>query len=246
LVLPVALNVGEEILYTVLVTVAAALGALLVYWVAHRIAHRLLSGVIDRRLLLLLEFIFIILAASLFLAVTAHVYGFPLLALVALSVFIVGSLTLLVGFRHVIEEYFTGLISVKAYGLRIGDYIEFNNVRGHIVALEDTALAVRDSHRDIVYIPYTRLVHSTFKRFRVEEGHEIRVRILVPHGFGLKRVKEEVSRLAGSLGIENIRVDIESVRQGGVILVVRGVIRDPRKEDEIKYAILDHVYSIMR
>ncbi|MFZ8792274.1 MAG: mechanosensitive ion channel family protein, partial [Acidilobaceae archaeon] len=66
------------------------------------------------------------------------------------------------------------------------------------------------------------------------------------HGFGLKRVKEEVSRLAGSLGIENIRVDIESVRQGGVILVVRGVIRDPRKEDEIKYAILDHVYSIMR
>jgi hypothetical protein len=62
----------------------------------------------------------------------------------------------------------------------------------------------------------------------------------------LKRVKEEVSGLAGSIGIENIKVDIESVRQGGVVLVVRGIIRDPRKEDEIKYAILDHVYSIMR
>ncbi len=233
-------------LYTILVTVAAALGALLVYWTARRLAYRLLSKVIDRRLLRLLEFIFIILATSLFLAVTAHLYGFPMLALVSLSVFLIGSLTLLIGFRHVIEEYFTGLISVKAFDLKIGDYIEFNNVRGYIVALEDTALVIRDPHRDIVYIPYTKLAHSTFKRFRVEEGHEIRVRVLVPRGLGLIKVREEVSKIASALGIENIKVDVESVRQDGILLVVRGIIRDPRREDEIRYAILDHVYSLVK
>jgi len=234
------------LLYTVIVTIVAALGAVSVYWAARRLAYRLLSSVIDRRLLRVLEFIFVILAASLFLAVTAHIYGFPLLALVSLSLFVVGSLTLLLGFRHVIEEYFTGLISVKAYGLRIGDYIEFNGVRGHIVALEDTALVIRDPHRDMVYIPYTRLLHSTFKRFRVEEGHEIRVHVLVPRGLGPLRVKEELSKVASSLGIENIRVDVESVRHDGTLMIVRGIIRDPRKEDEIKYAILDHIYSTLK
>jgi small-conductance mechanosensitive channel len=240
------LGVSDELLYALFVTIAAAVAAGLVYWVARRLAYRFLSGVIDKRLLRLLEFILIILAASLFLAVTAHVYGFPLLVLVALSVLIIGSLTLLVGFRHVIEEYFTGLVLVKAYELKVGDYVEFDNVRGYIVALEDTALVIRDSHRDLVYIPYTRLAHSSFKRFRVEEGHEIRVHVLVPPGLSLLKIREEASRIARSLGVESVKVDVESVRQDGVLLVVRGIIRDPRREDEIRYAILDHIYSTIK
>jgi small-conductance mechanosensitive channel len=237
------LPASGELLYALAVTVVAAAVAGLVYWAARRLAYRFLSGVIDRRLLRLLELVFVILAASLFLAVTAHVYGFPLLVLVALSALIIGSLALLVGFRHVVEEYFTGLVLVKAYKLKVGDYVEFDNVRGYIVALEDTALVVRNPHRDLVYIPYTRLAHKSFKRFRVEEGHEIRVHVLAPPGLSLLKVREELSRVAGSLGVEGVKVDVESVRRDGVLLAVRGIIRDPRREDEIRYAILDHVYS---
>lgn len=240
------LGLGEGVTYTIIATIIAAFIAIVVYLISHRIAVRLLSSIIDRRLLLFLEFIFILLALSLFLAIVAHLYGFPSLFIISLSIFAVGVLTILIGTRHVIEEYFTGLISVKAYDLKVGDYIELDDIRGYIVALDDTAVVVRDLQRDLVYIPYTKLVHSTFKRFRVEEGHEIRVNILVPHGVGLKRVKDEVTRIANSLGIEDVRVDIGSVRSSGVILVVRGIIRDPRKEQELRYAILDHVYSTLR
>jgi small-conductance mechanosensitive channel len=231
------------LLYALAVTVAAVAVAGLAYWAARRLAYRLLSGVVDRRLLRLLEPVFAILATSLFLAVTAHVYGFPLLALVALTVLAMGSSALLVGFRHVIEEYFTGLVLVKAYGLRVGDYVEFDDARGYIVALGGTALVVRNPHRDLVYVPYTRLARSGFKRLTAGEGHEIRVHVHAPHGPGLARIREEASRIAGSLGVENVRVDVESIGEDGVLLAIRGVIRDPRREEEIRYAILDHVYS---
>jgi small-conductance mechanosensitive channel len=234
---------GGELLYILVVTVAATAVAGLAYWAARKLAYRLLSGVVDRRLLGLLEPVFLVLAASLFLAITAHVYGFLLLALVALSALIIGSLALLVGFRHVIEEYFTGLVLVKAFGLKVGDYVEFEDARGYIVALGDTALVVRNPHRDLVYIPYTRLARSHFKRLKAGEGHEIKVHVHAPHGPGLARIREEASRIAGSLGVENVRVDVESMGEDGVLLAVRGVIRDPRREEEVRYAILDHVYS---
>ena len=234
---------GGGLPYVLAVTVVAVAVAGLAYWAARRLAYRLLSGVADRRLFRLLELVFAILAASLFLAVASHAYGFPLLALVALSVFTIGSLVLLVGFRHVIEEYFTGLVLVKAYGLRAGDYVEFENTRGYIVALGDTALVVRNPHRDLVYIPYTRLARSHFKRLAAGEGHEIRVHVHAPHGPSLARIREEAARIAGSLGVENVRVDVESIGGDGVLLAIRGVVRDPRREEEVRYAILDHVYS---
>jgi hypothetical protein len=134
-------------------------------------------------------------------------------------------------------------VLVKAYGLKVGGYVELDNVRGYIVALEDTALVVRNPHRDHVYTPYTRLARSSFKRFRVEEGREIRVHVLVPRGLSLPKVREEASRMAGSLGVENVRVDVERVGEDGVLLAVRGVVRGSRRGGEIRYAILDHIYS---
>lgn len=238
--------VVEDLVYLAVITVVAAFVAITLYWAAHRLISRVLGGFIDRRLLLVLEFLFMLLAISIFLAVVSHIYGFPLIFVLSLSIFLVGALALLLGARHVLEEYFTGLIAIRAFDLKVGDYVEFDHIKGHIVAIEDTAIVIRDSQRDLVYIPYTKLVHSTFKRFRVEEGHEVRVHILIPHGVGLKKVKEEILKLAETLGLENVRVDIGSMRSDGVVLAIRGIIRDPRREEEIKYAILDHIYSIVR
>ncbi len=234
---------GGGLLYVLAVTAVAAATAGLAYWAARRLAYRLLSGVADARLLRLAELVLIVMSASLFLAVASHAYGFPLLGLATLVVLTMGLLALLVGLRHPIEEYLTGLVLVKARGLRVGEYVEFENTRGYIVALDDTALVVRNPHRDLVYIPYTRLARSGFKRVRAGEGHEIRVHVHVPHGPGLAKIREEASRIAGSLGVENVRVDVEHIGEDGVLLAVRGVIRDPRREEEVRYAILDSIYS---
>jgi small-conductance mechanosensitive channel len=127
--------------------------------------------------------------------------------------------------------------------LRVGDYVEFENTRGYIATLGYTALVVRSPHRDLVYIPYTMLARSHFKRFKADEGHEIRVHVHAPHDPNLAKIREEASRIACSLGVENTRVNVEHIGEDGVLLTIRGVIRDPRREEEVRYTILNHIYS---
>jgi hypothetical protein len=32
----------------------------------------------------------------------------------------------------------------------------------------------------------------------------------------------------------------------GIVVVVRGMLKDPRQEDEVKYAVLDRVYTVFQ
>jgi small-conductance mechanosensitive channel len=127
--------------------------------------------------------------------------------------------------------------------LHVGDYIEFNNMRGYITALEDTYIVLRDPRREYVYIPYTTLLRSPFRRVKTPEGHEVRIRLFVPRGQELKKVREAVEQVAKEYGLERLSVDVEKIGVRGVVVVVRGMLKDPRQEDEVKYAVLDRVYA---
>lgn len=49
--------------------------------------------------------------------------------------------------------------------------------------------------------------------------------------------------MASAFGLEKLSVDVEKIGLKGVVVVARGVLKDPRREDELKYAILDRVYA---
>jgi small-conductance mechanosensitive channel len=78
---------------------------------------------------------------------------------------------------------------------------------------------------------------------KTPEGHEVRIRLFVPRGQELKKVREAVEQVAKEYGLERLSVDVEKIGVRGVVVVVRGMLKDPRQEDEVKYAVLDRVYA---
>ena len=230
-------------LYSALIVVIAVVVGVAVYVFIHRFLFRRMIRVLRRPLIIIIDLVVLLFIASMILGIIGSVYGFHEFFAIIFGLFVIGSLAILLGSRHVLEEYLSGVFSTELYDLKIGDYIELDNVRGHVVALEETAIVIRDPHRDLVYIPYTKLLHSSFKRFRAEEGHEIVVHATIPARASLSALKEDILKEASSLGLENIRISIESLGIDSLRIVIRGIIRDVRREEEIKYLLLDYIYT---
>lgn len=222
---------------------AAAVAALAVYLTGRRAMYRLFGRLLQRELIMVLEFAMALLALTVFTAASPPTLGLHNLYYLLLALFLVTTSILVLGVRHVLEEFLTGIFALRAFNLHVGDYIEVEQVRGYITQVEDAYIVVRDTRKELVHIPYTYLVHRPFKKIRAEEGHEVRVPLFLPYGHDLKRVRDAILSVAAEYGIENLRVDVDSVEPQGAVLVVRGIMRDPRREDEARYAILDKMYA---
>jgi small-conductance mechanosensitive channel len=220
--------------------------ATVVFFLAMYSVKKFFSKILTREERYLVEFLVLLFSISLFLAVASPATQLHYLFFLVLAVFVIVMGVLLLGTWRVLEQYLTGLFVTKVLDLHVGDYIEFNKVRGYITALEDTYIVLRDPRREYVYIPYTTLLRSPFRRIKTPEGHEIRIRLFVPRGQELKKVREAVEQVAKEYGLEKLSVDVEKIGVKGIVVVVRGMLKDPRQEDEVKYAVLDRVYTVFQ
>lgn len=226
--------------------VVAALLAIILYLVSNTVLFRHIMRILEREILIVARIATALLSISLFLAVIASLHGVHEIFVLVFSLFLISFLAVIIGARHVLEEYMTGLIASKTYDLRPGDYIEVRDIRGYIAALDEASIVVRDSRRGLVYIPYTLLVHMPFKRVKSEEMCEVRITFTVPINTDLESVKSGVEKIASELGVESPRVDIDEIGLHSMRLVLRGYIRDPRREEEVRLAIMDRLYLLLR
>lgn len=226
--------------------IVAASASIILYIISSVTLFKHIARVLGREMLIVLRIAMILLSISLFLAFISYLYGVHEIFVLIFTLFIVSFLVVIMGARHVLEEYMTGIFASRAYDLRVGDYIEIGGIRGYITALDDTSIIVKDSRKGLVHIPYTMITHTPFKRIKPEEGYEIRIPVFLPHGIDIERILENAQRIARELGLDEARADIESIRSTGITLLVRGVARDPRREDEIRYTILDRLYRTLR
>lgn len=217
--------------------------AVVAFFLAMYSVKKFFSKILTREERYLVEFLVLLFSISLFLAVASPATQLHYLFFLVLAVFVIAMGILLLGTWRVLEQYLTGLFVTKVLDLHVGDYIEFNNMRGYITALEDTYIVLRDPRREYVYIPYTTLLRRPFRRVKTPEGHEVRIKLFVPRGHELKKVREAVEQVAKEYGLERLSVDVEKIGVKGVVVVVRGMLKDPRQEDEVKYAVLDRVYA---
>ena len=225
--------------------VAAAFGASAASYAAARIGFARLSESLGIEAPVLFNGISILLAAVIFLGMMAlvfNVYALFILMVMFLAFALIG---VLIALRHVLEEYFAGVFIAKIHGIHIGDYLQAGRVTGYVVAMRPTALVIRDIRRNLVHLPYTKLIHEPFNLVRIEEGHEIRVYLYMPHGVDINKLRAELGAVASEYGVENFRIDVEDIRYRGVVLAARGILRDPRREEEVRYALLDRAYSLL-
>lgn len=233
--------IGEYLVYIV-----AAILSIALYIVSSIFIFRHIIRVLEKEMLIVARIAMGLLSISLFLAFIASLHGVHEIFILVFSLFIISFLAVIVGARHVLEEYMTGVFASKAYDLRAGDYIEIRDIRGYVAALDDTSIIIRDPKKGLVYIPYTMLAHTPFKRVKIEEGYEMRVILTIPLYIDLQNVRTRIEDIVRGLGVENPRVDIDSIGSRGLRLVVRGSIRDPRRGEEIRLALLDRLYPLLR
>ncbi|AFA38772.1 Small-conductance mechanosensitive channel [Pyrobaculum oguniense TE7] len=219
--------------------VGAVASFVLLIYLTRRIFRKILN--IEQRYLI--EFLALLFSISLLFAIVSPQVQLHYLFYFIFALFILSVGVILVGTRKILEEYLTGLFITRVMDLHVGDYVEFNKMKGYITALEDTYVVLRDPRREYVYIPYTYFLRTPFRRIKAPEGHEVRVRLFIPHRQDLRKVRDIVGQVAEDYGLEKFNLDVEKIGVKGVVLVVRGVLKDPRQEDELKYAILDRIYA---
>lgn len=225
--------------------IIAVAASILLYIISSVTLFRHLARVLGREMLIVLRIAIILLSISLFLAFTSYLYGAHEIFVLIFTLFIASFVVVVMGARHVLEEYMTGIFASRAYDLRVGDYIEVGGIKGYITALDDTTIIVKDSRRGLIHIPYTIIAHTPFKRVKPEEGYEIRIPVFLPHGADIEKILDNAQKIARELGLEDARADIRSIKSSGVTILVRGLTRDPRREDEIRYAILERLYRAL-
>ena len=227
------------------VYIAAGIASALLYVFSSLLLFKNIIRILGREFLVILRISIALLSISLFLAVTAFIHGAHEIFVLIFSLFVISFLVVIVGARHVLEEYMTGIFASKTFDLRVGDYIEIGDIRGYIAALDDTNVIIRDSRRGLVYVPYTMFAHTPFKRAKVDEEYEVRVEASIDHYVDLDTIRRELSEIAREAGLAGARLDIESIGQSGVTIAIRGTIRDPRREDEVRHVILNRLYSLL-
>jgi len=224
--------------------VGIAAGVFVVFLIDYFL-KRVFSKVLNSEQLLPLRLLAALFSLSLVFAIVTSVAQIHHLFYLLLVILVVSLGSFILGIRRILEQYLTGLFVARVLDLHVGDYIELGDLRGYITALEDTYLVVRDPRREYIYIPYTVLLQSPFRRIKAPEGHEVRIRLFVPPGQDMKKIRSLIEEVAREFGVEMLNVDVEKIGARGVTLVVRGVLRDPRQVDELKYAVLDKVYTSM-
>jgi len=228
-----------------LVYIVAGIASVLIYMFSNILLFKNLIRVLGKEFLVILRISIALLSISLFLAVTAYIHGVHEIFVLIFTLFIITFLVVVIGARHLLEEYMTGIFASKAFDLKVGDYIEIGDIRGYITALDDTNVIIRDTRRGIVYVPYTMFAHTPFKRAKIDEEYEVRVAASIDHFIDLEEVRRKLNEVAKEIGLVGVRLDVEAIGPSGVTLSIKGIIRDPRREDEVRHAVLNKLYSML-
>lgn len=217
---------------------AAAAASMIFYVISQSVIFRYLVKILAKEALTVFRLALILFSVSFFLALTSPVLGAHDIFILVFALFLLSFLSVLLGARHLLEEFFTGVFASRAYDLKVGEYVEIEGVRGYIVALDEASIVVKDPRRGLVYVPYTKIVRSPFSRIPLEEGHRMRVEISVPRSADLEGLGREILSRAAELGVEEPEIHIDSVEPSAVKISFQGIVKDPRREDEVRREIL--------
>ncbi|MFB6469967.1 MAG: mechanosensitive ion channel domain-containing protein [Vulcanisaeta sp. AZ3] len=190
------------------------------------------------------RFIFRIILAVIILSAIAYVYG---QYLIVGALLIIVAVILIIGMRPIIEEYFTGKISrlIRDYSLDIGDHVEVMGIKGYVIKQTSLGLVIRNSRNELIYVPYTLLMKNMIRKVSPTEGIEVRIPFKVPKdGVLIDDLREELNEYMKDQGIEDPHVDIAAIEDKYVELIARGIYKDLRTIDDVKYSILNKAFEL--
>lgn len=190
------------------------------------------------------KFIFRMMLVVTILSAIAYVYQQYLIVGTLLVVFAV---ILILGTRPIIEEYFTGKITrlIKDYSLDVGDHVEVMGIKGYIIKQSSIGLIIRSSRNELIYVPYTLILKNVIRKVPPTEGIEIRIPFKVPKNeLLIEDLRKDLTDYMEELGIEDPHVDVAAIEDRFVELMARGIYKDLRTIDDVKYSILNKAFEL--
>ena len=165
------------------------LGYLLTKWLARFISNRLIASGVDADMVHLIRRIFYILAITILVVTTLDLINMPLTAFA----FISGAIAIGVGFgtQNIINNFISGWILMWERPIRIGDFLEVDDAKGSVEAINTRSTRICRVDGVHMLIPNSKLLENTVINWTlVDKKIRTNVRVGVAYGSPVKRVSE--------------------------------------------------------
>lgn len=170
-------------------------GYLLTKWLARIISNKLTAKKVDADIIHLVRRILYILAIIVLAITTLDLINVPITAFA----FVSGAVAIGVGFgaQNIINNFISGWILMWERPIRIGDFLEVNNEKGTVQAINTRSTKIRRVDGVHMLIPNSELLEKTVVNWTlVDRMIRTVVRVGVAYGSPAKRVSELIMQAA--------------------------------------------------
>lgn len=177
----------------VLVPLFIVVGLWLIGKLAHIATYRLRSSGASADTVHLFKRLFYILASAILIITTLDMLNVPLTAFAFLS----GAVAIGVGFgaQNIINNFISGWILMWERPIRIGDFLEVDDARGRVEAINTRSTRIRRTDGVHMLIPNSKLLENTVVNWTlIDRLTRTSVRVGVAYGSSCKQVAELIEK----------------------------------------------------
>lgn len=241
------INIGGPVLQVYDLTIETLVwigGAVIIYKVLRLLSELVLiknRGVasIDRSIIRTATQFFAILCALILLTYGATRLNIPLYGIIAgISV---GGLAIALAAQPTLENLLGGLILYADGIVRVGDYCEFNKVRGHVTSIGMRSTRIRTTDRTLVTIPNADLAKMNFMNFTLKDHFRVVLRFALKYDTSAEQLEKLISKIKRMLAKHPLsqpdaaKVRLENIDENGIVIQI---------EDSVQAATRDEYLAI--
>ncbi|SDR09356.1 mechanosensitive ion channel family protein [Pseudovibrio sp. Tun.PSC04-5.I4] len=255
----IQINIGGQVLqvYDLTIETLVWIGSAVVIYKTIRLfseiafARNHTDTSIDRSIIRTATQFLAILCAMILLTYGATRLNIPLYGIIAgISV---GGLAVALAAQPTFENLIGGLILYADGILRVGDFCEFNNIRGHVVTIGMRSTRIRTKDRTLVTIPNADLVKMNFKNFTLKDHFRVVQRFSLKHDTTAKQLQRVISKIKILLAeypltLPNTsKVLLEEIDDNGFSILIENGVKATQRDEylEIQEDILIKVLELI-
>ena len=138
----------------------------------------------------------------------------------------VGGLAIALAAQPTLENLIGGLILYADGIVHVGDYCEFNKVRGHVVSIGLRSTRIRTTDRTLVTIPNADLAKMNFMNFAMKDHYRVVLRFVLKYDTSARKLEALIAKIKQMLAAyplslpDGAKVRLERNDEVGITLKV--------------------------
>lgn len=156
----------------------------------------------------------------------------------------------IVGLRDVLPNYFTRQFIEMYKPFGVGDWIQFNDIVGRVVELNDLYTQLVTLSQVRVYIPNSMLARNVIRNLSRGQGVDVEVSfsITTPQNLDavLEKIRKAITESIKEEGLKEPEIYVVSFGKDSMDVKVKFKILNPQRIEEARSRVLRDIYSAIR